>query len=84
MENNKNLDSKIKLEFAQEYLRQIRLSFNLALAATAISFGFSLFGGILLISGKLSWICVICFSNLISCAKCWQFAKKIRLKFPKS
>lgn len=45
---------KFELKIAQERLRQARYSFNLAVAATTVSFLVSILGGGLLLSNKAS------------------------------
>lgn len=45
---------KFELKIAQERLRQARYSFNLAIAATTVSFLISILGGALLLSNKAS------------------------------
>ena len=70
-----NYNSSIKWSIAQERLRQARLSFNLALAATAISFFISLMGGGLLLSGKNPSGTVTSAVGLISSAGCLKFGK---------
>ena len=70
-----NSNSSIEWNIAQERLRQARLSFNLALAATAISFSISLIGGGLLLLGKVSSGTVTTAVGLVSSAGCLKFAK---------
>ena len=67
-----NPNSSIEWSIAQERLRQARLSFNLALTATAIFFSISLIGGELLLSNKVSLGTI---TSLVSSARCLKFAK---------
>ena len=70
-----NFSSSIEWSIAQERLRQARLSFNLALTATAISFSISLIGGGLLLSGKIPSGTITSGVGLVSSARCLKFAK---------
>lgn len=74
---NNNQDSNLSLEWiiAQERLRQARLSFNLALTATAVSFFISLVGGGLLLSSKISSGTITSALGLVSSAGCLKFAQ---------
>ena len=75
MTNQPILNSNLSIEWsiAQERLRQARLSFNLALTATAISFSISLMGGGLLLSGKVPSGTVTTAVGLVSSAGCLKF-----------
>lgn len=77
MTNQPVLNPNLSIEWsiAQERLRQARLSFNLALAATAVSFFISLIGGGLLLSGKISSGTVTSAVGLVSSAGCLKFGK---------
>ena len=68
-------NSSIEWNIAQERLRQARLSFNLALSATAISFSISLIGGGLLLSNKISSGTITSAMGLVSSAGCLKFAR---------
>lgn len=70
-----NSNSSIEESIAQERLRQGRLSFNLALIATAISFSISLIGGGLLLSGKIPSGTITSAVGLVSSAGCIKFAQ---------
>ena len=59
----------------QERLRQARLSFNLALTATAISFSISLIGGGLLLSGQTPSGTITSAAGVVSSAGCLKLAK---------
>lgn len=65
----------MELSIAQERLRQARLSFNLALMATAISACISLVGAGLLLSGKVPEGTVTTTGGLASSIRCVQLAK---------
>lgn len=73
-----NSHSSIEEQISQERLRQARLSFNLALTATAIGligFSISLIGGGLLLSGKASAGTIISAVGLVSSMECLKLAK---------
>lgn len=74
----------IKQRIAEERLRQARYSFNLALAATAISFLVSLTGAGLLLTGKISEGSVIASGGLVSTASFMQLAKDANDKLDES
>lgn len=65
----------IELSITQERLRQSRYSFNLAIAATSISFLISLVGAGILLSNKVSQGTVIAAVGLVSGVRCTQLAK---------
>ena len=65
----------MELSIAQERLRQARLSFNLALIATAISACVSLTGAGLLLSGKVSEGAVTTTGGLAFSVRCVRLAK---------
>ncbi len=69
-----NQPKKIEWIIAQERLRQAKLSFNLALTATAISFFISLIGGGLLLSSKVSSGTITSATGLVSSVGCLKFA----------
>ncbi len=76
--NNKpmpNSHSTIELSIAQERLRQAHHSFNLALIATALSFGINLIGAGLLLSSKVPEGTVTAAGGLVSSVQCLKFAK---------
>ena len=75
--NNKPIPNHftIELGIAQERLRQAHHSFNLALVATAVSFGISLIGAGLLLLGKVPEGTVTSAGGLASSVRCLQFAK---------
>ena len=68
-------NSNIEWSIAQERLRQARLSFNLALSATAMCFSLSLIGGGLLLSGKASSGTITSTVGLVSSVGCLKLAK---------
>ena len=70
-----NSNSTIEWSIAQERLRQARLSFNLALTATAICFSISVLGGGLLLSGKVPSGTITSAMGLVSSMGCFKFAK---------
>ena len=70
-----NHNSNIEEQIHQERLRQARLSFNLALTATAISFFITLIGGGLLLSGKTPSGTITSAVGLVSSAGCLKLAK---------
>ena len=70
-----NSNLSIEWSIAQERLRQARLSFNLALTVTAISFSISLIGGGLLLSNKIPSGTITTAVGLVSSAGCLKFAK---------
>ena len=70
-----NSNSSVEWSIAQERLHQARLSFNLALTATAISFSISLIGGGLLLSNKIPSGSITSAVGLVSSAGCLKFAK---------
>ncbi len=70
--NNSNIERII----VQERLRQARLSFNLALAATATSFCIGLAGAGLLLSGKVPSGTITSAGGLVLSVKCVKFAKQ--------
>lgn len=70
-----NSNSSIEEQRFLERLRQARLSFNLALTATAISFSISLIGGGLLLSGKTSSGTITSAVGLVSSGGCLKFAR---------
>ena len=72
---NQYSNLSIEWSIAQERLRQARLSFNLALTATAISFSISLIGGGLLLSNKIPSGTITSAVGLVSSAGCLKFAK---------
>ena len=65
----------MELSIAQERLRQARLSFNLALIATATSACVSLMGAGLLLSGKVPQGAVTTTGGLAFSVRCVQLAK---------
>ncbi|MEB3181680.1 MAG: hypothetical protein VKL59_22000 [Nostocaceae cyanobacterium] len=67
--------SSIKLTIAQERLRQARVSFNTALAATTVSFLISLVGAGLLLSDKVPEGSVVAAGGLVSSVGFLQLAK---------
>jgi hypothetical protein len=67
----KNLFSEIM----KERLRQARISFNLAMTATGISFGVSLAGAGLLLTNKLPAGAITTVGGLASSAHCIRLAK---------
>ena len=69
-----NSNPNIKCLIAQERLRQGRLSFNLALTATAICFSISLIGGGLLLSGQVPSGTVTSAVGLVSSMGCLNLA----------
>ncbi len=56
-------------------MRQARLSFNLALSATAICFSISLIGGGLIISGKAPYGTITSAVGLVSSIGCLKLGK---------
>lgn len=66
--------SSIELSIAQERLRQSRYSFNLAIAATAMSFFISLVGAGILLSNKVHQGTVIAAVGLVSGVRCTKLA----------
>ena len=73
--NNQNSNLSLEWIIAQERIRQARLSFNLALTATAVSFSISLIGGGLLLSNKISAGTITSALGLVSSAGCLKFAQ---------
>ncbi len=67
--------SEIESNIIKEILRQGHHSFNLALIATGVSFGVSLAGAGLLLSGKLPEGAVTALGGLASSAHCIRLAK---------
>ncbi len=74
-QSESNSNPNIEWIIAQERLRQARLSFNLALTATALSFSVSLLGGWLLLSEKVSSGTITSAVGLVSSLGCLKFAK---------
>lgn len=70
-----NSKSALKLNIADERLRQARHSFNLALIATALSAGISLIGSGLLLSGKVPEGTVTAAGGMAASVRCIQLAK---------
>ncbi len=70
-----DINSVIEMSIAAERLRQAHHSFNLALIATALSFGIGLVGAGLLLSGKVLEGTVTAVGGLASSVQCIQFAK---------
>lgn len=70
-----DINSVIEMSIAAERLRQAHHSFNLALVATAVSFGISLIGAGLLLSGEVPEGTVTSAGGLVSSVQCLQFAK---------
>lgn len=75
MTNKNTITNTIELSIAQERLRQAHHSFNLALIATAVSFGIGLVGAGLLLSGKVPEGTVTSAGGLVSSVQCLKFAK---------
>lgn len=75
MTNQSMPNSKIEWSITQERLRQARLSFNLALTATAMCFFISLIGGGLLLSDKVSSGTITSAVGLVSSVGCLKLAK---------
>jgi hypothetical protein len=66
----------IQTQITAEWLRQTKLSFNIALIATAIATIIILTGATLLLSGKLSEGSFITISGALSATYCTRFAKE--------
>lgn len=71
---NLQSQSSIELSIAQERLRQSRYSFNLAIAATAISFFISLVGAGIFLSNKVPQGTVVAAVGLVSGVRCTKLA----------
>lgn len=70
-----NSKSALKLDIADECLRQARYSFNLALVATAASVCISLVGSGLLLTGKVPEGAVTATGGMAASVRCIQLAK---------
>ena len=70
-----NSYSSIEHKIAHERIRQARNSSNLALIATAIATGISIFGAIALLSGKVSEGSVTTAGGIASSLHCMRLAK---------
>jgi uncharacterized membrane protein affecting hemolysin expression len=66
------LDSKI----TEEYLRQVKWSFNLAFTATIISFAIGVVGAGLLLSGRITEGAAATSAGFASSWGCQQLARK--------
>ncbi|GAA6617586.1 TRADD-N-associated membrane domain-containing protein [Scytonema sp. NUACC26] len=67
--------NSVEASVAQERLRQARLSFNLALVATAVSTFISLVGAALLLTLRANEGAVTAASGMVACVRCVQLAK---------
>ena len=67
---------KMMLDVFHENLRQARQTFNLSVAAVAVSLGISVIGAGLLVSGKATFGSVTTATGLISITLCSQIAKE--------
>jgi len=72
-----NSNSTTESIILHERLRQARLSFNLALTATATSFLVSLVGAGLLLSGKVPEGTITSAGGLATSVRCLKFAKDV-------
>ncbi len=73
--NQPNTNSAVKMNIAQERLRQARLSFNLALVATAMSTFISLTGAALLLTERANEGAVTAAAGMAASIRCVQLAK---------
>lgn len=75
--SNSHPDSrtKIELDIAQERIRQARNTSNLALVATAIATGISIFGATAFFAGKVPEGTVTTAVGIVSSAHCIRLAK---------
>ncbi|AFZ56587.1 TRADD-N-associated membrane domain-containing protein [Anabaena cylindrica] len=74
--NDKDPYRMIRLDIAQEHLRQARQTFNLSLVSSAASICISVVGAFLLISGKANEGSVTTATGLLSTTYCSQIAQK--------
>lgn len=72
-----NSNSSTESIILHERLRQARLSFNLALTATATSFLIGLAGAGLFLSGKVPSGTITSAAGLVTSVRCLKFAKEV-------
>jgi ABC-type dipeptide/oligopeptide/nickel transport system permease component len=76
MKNLHISSTSIESQIAEEYLRQAKWSFNLAVTATIISFSIGVVGAGLLLSGRVSEGAVTTAGGLISTWRYQQLVKQ--------